>query len=109
MLEQHRVPCGPVLSPADTITHPWFVDQGVVRQVTDPEGGTFAAPAFPIRFDGRRPEAPLVPPRLGEHTAEVLAQAGLDEAEIRAVTPPRRPRRTARQAQPPSPAIGLRP
>ena len=86
VLERNRVPCGPVLSPGDTITHPWFVSQGLVRQVTDPEGGTFAAPAFPIRFDGRRPEAALRPPTLGEHTAEVLAQAGLDETEIRAVT-----------------------
>ena len=77
-----------MLSPGDAITHPWFVAQGLVRQVSDPDGGTFAAPAFPIRFDGRRPQAELCPPTLGEHTAEVLALAGLEEAEIRAVTSP---------------------
>ena len=84
VLERHRVPCGPVLSPADAIAHPWFVEQGVVRQVTDPEGGTFAVPGFPIRFGGVRPDAPLAPAALGQHTAEVLALAGLDEVAARA-------------------------
>jgi crotonobetainyl-CoA:carnitine CoA-transferase CaiB-like acyl-CoA transferase len=73
-----------VLSPADAIAHPWFVEQGVVRQVTDPEGGTFAIPGFPIRFGGIRPEAPLAAATLGQHTAEVLAMAGLDEVAARA-------------------------
>jgi crotonobetainyl-CoA:carnitine CoA-transferase CaiB-like acyl-CoA transferase len=88
VLEQHHVPCGPVLSPADAITHPWFVEQGTVRQIADPDGATFAAPGFPIRFDGVRPEAPLVPPFLGQHNAEVLALAGLDEAAIEELTRP---------------------
>jgi crotonobetainyl-CoA:carnitine CoA-transferase CaiB-like acyl-CoA transferase len=91
VLEHHRVPCGPVLSPADTISHPWFVEQGVVRQVTDPAGGTFAVPAFPIRFGGVRPDGPLDAPFLGQHSAEVLALAGLDDTEIAAVVGPLQP------------------
>jgi len=88
VLEAHRVPSGPVLSPADTLTHPWYLDRGAVRDVADGAGGTFAAPAFPLRFSGRRPEADLTPPGLGQHTAEVLRLAGLDEVEIAGLTTP---------------------
>ena len=88
VLEAHRVPSGPVLSPADTLTHPWYLDRGAVRDVADGAGGTFAAPAFPLRFSGRRPEADLTPPGLGQHTAEVLRLAGLDDVEIAGLTTP---------------------
>jgi crotonobetainyl-CoA:carnitine CoA-transferase CaiB-like acyl-CoA transferase len=86
VLEHHHVPCGPVLSPADALQHPWFLERGAVRQVSDGDGGTFAAPAFPLCFSGRRPQADLRPPTLGEHTEEVLRLAGLDPAEIAALT-----------------------
>ena len=82
VLTAHRVPSGPVLSPAETLNHPLFIDRGAVREITDSEGGTYHAPAFPLRFGGRRPEATLHPPRLGEHTRGVLAEAGLSPAEI---------------------------
>ncbi len=45
-------------------------------------GGSFWAPAGPVRFPGldTGPAGPA--PRLGEHSAEVLREAGLSEAEI---------------------------
>jgi CoA:oxalate CoA-transferase len=88
VLEANHVPCGPVLSPAEAIDHPLFVGRGAVRHVTDPDGGTFVAPAFPLRFSGRRPQADLTPPTLGQHTEEVLRLAGLDDTEIAALTTP---------------------
>ena len=36
----------------------------------------------PIRLDGERNDAPLPPPALGEHTAEILAQIEIDRAEL---------------------------
>ena len=81
-LEEHRVPAGPVLDPADAIDHPWFVAQGTVREIHDLEGGRFAAPGFPLRFDGVRPAADLRAAVLGQHTWEVLARAGYDDEAI---------------------------
>lgn len=81
-LEEHHVPAGPVLSPADAIDHPWFIEQGSVRQVDDGTGGSFAIPGFPIRFDGMKPNADLAAPQLGEHTQELLLEAGITASEI---------------------------
>jgi formyl-CoA transferase len=35
----------------------------------------------PLRLDGTRADSELPPPALGEHTGEVLAGLGIDEAE----------------------------
>lgn len=85
VLEANRVPSGPVLSPADAIDHPWFREQGAVRDVDDGEGGTFVVPGFPIRFGGVRPNRPAVAPQFGQHTAEVLASFGFSDDEIAAL------------------------
>ena len=82
VLDEHRVPAGPVLSPADAITHPWFIERGAVREVRDAAGATFAIPGFPIRFGGTKPNADLTAPHLGEHTRAILTEAGLADDEI---------------------------
>ena len=81
-LERHRVPAGPVMSPAAAIAHPWFNETGTVRQVSDSHGGRFTIPGFPIRFGGTKPEADLEPAALGEHTEAVLTEAGFTHTEI---------------------------
>jgi CoA:oxalate CoA-transferase len=84
-LQAHRVPAGPVMNPADAIDHPWFVAQGLVREIHDLDGGTFVAPGFPLRFGGVRPDADLRAASLGQHTREVLNLAGYDDAALAAL------------------------
>ena len=40
----------------------------------------------PLSFDGERPRYRSAPPRAGEHSAEILAEAGFSEAEIAELT-----------------------
>ena len=42
----------------------------------------YRALGLPIRWDGERPPITRVPPLLGEHTAEVLAELGFAPAAI---------------------------
>jgi crotonobetainyl-CoA:carnitine CoA-transferase CaiB-like acyl-CoA transferase len=85
-LEAHRVPCGPVLSPADAINHPYFIERGMVRDVHDPLAGTFAIPGFPIKFSDAPPDPDLPTPNLGQHNHEVLRELlGYDEATVQAL------------------------
>lgn len=65
------VPCGAALSVPDSLAHP------AARRV---QVGTWTFPAPPLDAVALRP-----PPRLGEHTREVLAEAGYDEAAIDAL------------------------
>ena len=83
-LEMARVPSGPVLSPADAITHPYFIERDMVREIHDPIAGSFTVPGFPIKFSGTVPQPDLVAPTLGQHNSEILGDLlGYDEATIR--------------------------
>ncbi|MCC6705995.1 MAG: CoA transferase [Gammaproteobacteria bacterium] len=82
-LEAHRVPCGPVLSPMDALTHPYFKGRGAIRPVEDPFLGTLMLPGFPLRFSGQTDYSAKVAPLLGEHNRQVLSEvAGYDAARI---------------------------
>jgi CoA:oxalate CoA-transferase len=83
-LERHRVPAAPVLSVADTLTHPYFEAREMVRRVPDPLLGEVTIPGFPLKFS-EFPELPgITAPTLGQHNAEILREhLGFDEARIR--------------------------
>jgi crotonobetainyl-CoA:carnitine CoA-transferase CaiB-like acyl-CoA transferase len=58
---------------------------GCFETVADGWGGQFRAPAAPARFPEGAPPIGRPAPKLGEHTREVLAAAGLTPDEIEAV------------------------
>jgi crotonobetainyl-CoA:carnitine CoA-transferase CaiB-like acyl-CoA transferase len=86
VLEAHRVPAAPVLSPTDTLTHPYFKERDMVRTVPDPVLGEVTIPGFPFKFS-ERPDLPdLVAASLGEHNAAVLSEwAGYDGERVTAL------------------------
>ncbi|MCP3992472.1 MAG: CoA transferase [Actinomycetia bacterium] len=86
-LEAARVPCGPVLNPAEAVNHPFFIERGAVRTVNDPLAGRVTIPGFPIKFSDAPPEPDLVTHALGQDNEAVLGDMlGYDEATIVALT-----------------------
>ena len=70
-LEEHGVPCAPILSVADTIEHPHFVERGTVRTIDDPIAGEFKIPGHPVKTSDYPDHPGYVAPTLGQHNADV--------------------------------------
>jgi crotonobetainyl-CoA:carnitine CoA-transferase CaiB-like acyl-CoA transferase len=82
-LAEARVPSGPVLSPADALTHPHFVERNMVRQVEDPLAGTVTIPGFPWKSTDPLPEDVSPAAALGAHNWSVLGDlAGVSDDEL---------------------------
>ena len=75
----------PLQTPAEVAADPQVAAAGAWVEVDDGQGGTHRGPAAPAVFPGEpsgiRPPAPA----LGQHTREVLSQAGYGEAQIEAM------------------------
>lgn len=81
-LEAERVPCAPVLEPAQAIGHPYFEARRMARIVPDPILGEVAIPGNPLRFSEQPHDLDLVAPLLGEHNRAVLGELGYDLSRI---------------------------
>jgi len=82
-LEANNVPCAPILTVTETMTHPHFLERGTVRTVNDPIAGSFQIPGMPIKTSEYPADLPYVAPTLGEHNAEVLRELlAKSDAEI---------------------------
>ncbi len=71
------VPASPVLDVADVAAHEQTRALGILQELDGRE-----TVATPVSVDGERISFRSPPPLVGQHTAEVLAEAGYAEAEI---------------------------
>ena len=69
---------------ADLERDPHLRQTGFFRSLPDPALGALRMPGPALRFDGALGSMTR-PPRLGEHTAEVLREAGFADPEIEAL------------------------
>lgn len=87
VLEAHRVPCSPVLSPLEAIGHPYFEKREMVRWVDDPILGQVPIPGYPFKFGDQTNLPHLVAPLLGQHNAEILTHyLGMPEHRVADLT-----------------------
>ena len=77
LLETAGIPAGPINSVSQALADVQARHRAMVRTIA----GTPLV-GSPVRIDGERADSDLPPPRLGEHTGEVLAQLGLGAADL---------------------------
>src|SRR5690606_1979274 len=82
LLDQAEIPCARLNSMADLYTDPHLSDVGFFRHLDDPHDGRLRLPFPPVRFSQTPADFKRAGPMLGEHTAEVLREIGLSEAEL---------------------------
>ncbi len=86
LLDGADVPNMPMNSPADLLVNPQLRATGFVTDTVHPTEGPMHALAHPTKWSATPPAAGLAPaPRLGQHTREVLQQAGYSPDRIRAL------------------------
>lgn len=84
-LDEHQVPCAPVLAQHEIVDHPQVVANELVEHRAHPDMGPYRQARPAARFEGSPSGIAGHAPRLGEHTREVLSGLGLDPAEIDAL------------------------
>ena len=82
-LEKAGVPAAPILKLDQVAALPQTEASGMLVSAKHPRLDDYRAVGLPIRWDGERPGIARVPPLLGEHTAEVLAELGYDDSAIK--------------------------
>jgi crotonobetainyl-CoA:carnitine CoA-transferase CaiB-like acyl-CoA transferase len=79
-LEAAGIPAGPINSISQALADPQAVHRGALLSLGGGALGDVPMIGSPIRFDGRRSDAPLPPPALGEHGD--LLEEWVDVAEL---------------------------
>ena len=90
-LERFRsqgIPCGPINTLDEVYRDPQVEHLGIVQEMEHPTAGRIKLAGSPIRADDEQLPVRLPPPRLGEHTEDVLREIlGYDDERIRRVRP----------------------
>ena len=78
------VPAGPVNSVDEVYADPQVLHREMLQTIAHPglSSGEVRLAGFPVKLSANAASARRHPPRLGEHTAEVLAELGYSAADI---------------------------
>lgn len=83
--DRMSIPCMPMFSLDEVIDNPHLADVGFFRIEDHPSEGAYRSMRAPTNFSATPYTLRRHAPRLGEHNAELLAEAGLSPGEIAAL------------------------
>jgi crotonobetainyl-CoA:carnitine CoA-transferase CaiB-like acyl-CoA transferase len=84
-LDAEQVPCAPILSRAELLSHPQIAANRLIVESEHPHAGPMREPRPAARFDVTPAGIERPAPLLGEHTDELLREIGLEPGEIAAL------------------------
>ena len=79
------LPFAPIARPHDLFEDPHLQESRGLLDVTLPDGRPTKVPALPLMMDGNRTKIRRDLPRIGEHSNEILIEAGYSPEEIQAL------------------------
>jgi crotonobetainyl-CoA:carnitine CoA-transferase CaiB-like acyl-CoA transferase len=83
ILEEAEVPSAPVQTIDQVFCHPQVTHRGMLAEMTHPSAGKIKMAGLPVKFSATPASLRLPPPRLGEHTDDVLRDwLGMTAVEI---------------------------
>ena len=84
LLNEHDIPCGPILSMQELANEPSLRKSGTIVEVDHPKRGKYLTVGNPIKMSDSPTEVRRSP-LLGEHTDEVLAELGYAAVDVAAL------------------------
>ncbi|MEJ8850050.1 CaiB/BaiF CoA-transferase family protein [Variovorax rhizosphaerae] len=82
VFEAEGLPFAPITRPEELFDDPHLLATGALVPIHLDNGQVSKAPLLPLMIGGARPGLRLQPPRIGEHTAQLLREVGYDEDRL---------------------------
>jgi crotonobetainyl-CoA:carnitine CoA-transferase CaiB-like acyl-CoA transferase len=86
VFERNALPFAPITRPQDLFDDPHLIATGGLADIELPDGRESKTVLLPLLLGGARPGVRLSPPKLGEHSAELLSELGYSAEQIDALS-----------------------